>query len=230
MSSPLPLNLQLPYWQEPKHLKSGDRVWILTDVEISKSRYMECSTPQTLFKVGIYDLKTDHVGWGIFGRDIAYALVKAGLTPPPWSAPQPVGFEIRRLAHGNGEEKGRFIVEVELIDLDPELQAIIPVAKRKFASAGLCPNSTPGISDDLLARAAKEKAIEAACLGMVGLFSAGDVKVAIGDPDADVTDVIQRLVAQGKLVCPTGSKKRWTRYAVASTKAPTIMERADWTE
>ena len=32
--SNLPHNLQRPYWQDPKHLKSGDCVWILTDIEV----------------------------------------------------------------------------------------------------------------------------------------------------------------------------------------------------
>ena len=90
----------------------------------------------------------------------------------------------------------------------------MPVAKKKFAFAGHSLNATPGICDELVWRAARENAIEAAALAIVGPLAAGDVRAAIGDPTADVTPVLQRLVEEGKLLPPTG-KKRWTRYAVA---------------
>lgn len=222
--SSVPLNQQRPHWQDSKHLKSGERVWILTDIEASESRYLTCSEPQTLHKVGVYDLRTEHVGWATFGRDVAYAMMKARLPPPPWKAPMSVGVEVHREAHGDGEEKGRYLVEVECVAIPPELHAVVPVAKRKFADAGYWPNSTPGMWDGFVARAVQENAIEAAALAMVGPFSAGDVRRAIEDPHVVVTPVLQRLVRQGKLLPPTGTK-RWTKYEVAP---PAVPVRIDW--
>lgn len=226
-NSELPLNLQRPHWQAEKRLKSGDCVWILTDVETYDSRYMAHSEPQTLFKAGIYDLETEHVGWGIFGKDIAFAIVEAGFQPPPWGAPLPSAIKVVRPPHDSGEERGRYLVKVELVAIDPGLLAIVPVAEKKFDSAGHHPNAKPGMWDALVTRAARENAIEVAALSMVGAFSAGDVRAAIGNPDADVTDVLQRLVREGKLLPPTG-KKRGTRYQVAPPSP--LIERADWTD
>lgn len=79
--------------------------------------------------------------------------------------------------------------------------------------------------DGFVRSAAKENAMEAAALAMPGLFSAGEVRAAIGDPTADVTPVLQRLVRQDKLLPPIG-KKRWTRYQVAPP--PPLPERLDW--
>lgn len=57
-------------------------------------------------------------------------------------------------------------------------------------------------------------AFQRAAIGKTIPFSAGDIRRAIGDPNAEVTSVLQKLVADGKLLPPTG-KKRWTRYRVA---------------
>jgi hypothetical protein len=210
----LPLNLQPPFWQSDKHLKSGDCVWLLTDIETHESRYMPQSAPQVLFKVGMYDLRTERVGFGIFGRDVAFALVKAGVRPPPWIDPQQTGIVVIRAPHDGGEEKGRYLVQVEQIELQEQPDDLVAVAKKKFTAAGHRSNAVPGIWADLVARAELESAIEAAAPGMIGLFSAGDVRRAIGDPQADVTPILRRLVRQGRLL-PSGKKRRWARYAVA---------------
>jgi hypothetical protein len=212
-----------PTWQLEKHVQSGDRIWILTDIENYSSSYYSYSQPQELFRVGIYDLRTQHVGMANFGRDIAQAMMRAKLPPPPWKQPLPFGIAVQRLSH-DGEEKGRYVVRVQLLDIDPALLAVVPAAKKKFAQTAHCPTSAPGMWDDFVKRAAKENAIEAAALSMVGPFSAGDVRAKIGDPDAEVTSVLKRLVLEGKLLPPTG-KKRGTRYQVAP---PLIAPRIDW--
>jgi hypothetical protein len=75
-------SLPTPYWQDEKHLVSGERFWILTGIQMYHSPYYPWSTAQQLFRVGIYDLNTQHVGLAHFGRDIAFALLKAGAAPP----------------------------------------------------------------------------------------------------------------------------------------------------
>jgi hypothetical protein len=67
---------------------------------------------------------------------------------------------------------------------------------------------------DVVARAAPESAIEQAALSKTVWFSAGDIRRAIGDPQAEVTRVLKNLVLEGKLLPPTG-KKRGTKYRVA---------------
>ncbi len=226
MSIPYPSHshstTSLPSWQPEKRLQSGSRVWILTDVESYDFCFYDWSVPQESFRVGVYDLETTKIGWANFGRDIAYAMVKAGVQPPPWKEPLPFGIELHRDPHANGEGKGRFTGWVDLITLDPELVKVLPVALKNFADHRA--NATPGMWDDFVARARRDNAIEAAALSMVGLFSAGDVRKKIGDPNADVTPVLKRLVREGKLLPPVG-KKRGTRYQVAPPRA---VERSDW--
>jgi hypothetical protein len=212
-------------WQNEKHLQSGDRVWILSDVESYSSSYYPYSEPQELFKVGVYDLASEKIGFATFGRDIAYAMMRAKLPPPPWKQSMPFGIAVRRLLHDDGEEKGRYVVKVHQVPITSSLLSVVRVAKKKFAGTIHCANSTFGMWDDLVSRAAKENAIEAAALSMVGPFSAGDVRAKIGDPDAEVTYVLKRLVLEGKLLPPTG-RKRGTRYQVAP---PSIAARIDWT-
>lgn len=219
MNAPDPANpnsnhpIQVPDWQPEKQLRSGDRVWFLTDVERFTSSYLAWSTPQVRFKVGIYDLETGRVGFAVFGKDIAYMIVKAGIAPPPWTNPAPFAIELRRDGHDE-DEKGRYTGTVTLLPLDPAIAACAGSTRRRFA-AEHSPNVLPGVWDDLVERAAKENAIEAAVRGMNGTFSAGDVKAAIGDPDAEVTPVLQKFVREGKLLPPTGTK-RWTRYELAT--------------
>ncbi len=202
-------------WQPEKHLRSGDRVWILTDVESFESCYLAWSPAQQLFRVGIYDLRTDKVGFAVFGKDLAYAILKAGIATPPWRKPLSAGIAIHRDGHED-DARGRYTSTIELVPIEP---ALVAVASNLEATLALdsehTPNALSGMWLDLAQRAAKENAIETAILGMLGPFSAGDVKEAIGDPDADVTPGLQRLVKEGKLLPPTG-KKRWTRYVLAA--------------
>jgi len=212
-----------PTWQAEKHLQSGDRVWILTDVEAYSSSFYAWSEPQELFRVGIYDLRTQHVGLANFGRDVAYALTRAGVPAPPWRDPLPHGVELHRISH-DGEERGRYVTTVTLIPIDAKVMAAVPAVKKVFAGTGHRPNATPGLWSDLVLRAARENAVQAAALAMVGPFSAGDVRKKLGDPEAEVTSALKRLVREGKLLPPTG-KKRGTRYLVAP---PEVAARADW--
>lgn len=216
----------IPAWQPDKLLKAHDRVLFLTGIEREFSAYLPWSKPQELFKVGIYDLATNKIGFARFGRDIAYAVLKAGIAPPPWNTPQSFGVEIHRDGHP-GENKGRQCTRATLIDLEPAIIAVAPLAKRKLVSEGHYPNLPLGAWADLEERAKHELVIEAAALAMVGEFSAAEVRAAIGDPNADVTGVLQRLVREGKLLPPTG-KKRGTRYQVAPPSP--LIERADWTD
>jgi hypothetical protein len=207
-------SISTPYWQAEKHLASEDRVWILTDVQTFHSSYYAFSDAQELFRVGIYDLKTKHVGLAHFGRDIARAFLRAGATPPPWIAPMPFGLALHRRYHDNNEEKGRYAVRVERIAIDPALLTILPQARAMLDGTEHRPDSTPGMWADLAARAAQENAIEKAALSKTVWFSAGDIRKAIGDPDADVTPMLKKLVREGKLLPPTG-KKRGTKYRAA---------------
>jgi len=210
----------IPQWQPDKLLKARDRVLILTGIEREFSAYLPWSEPQELFKVGIYDVATGKVGFARFGRDIAFAFVKAGLAPP-WSGPQTVGVEIHRAGHP-GENKGRQHTWATLIDLDPAVLAIAPLARRRLVSEGHYPNLPLGAWADLEERAKSELAIEAAALGMVGEFKASDIKKIVGD-DKRISRVLRGLVREGRLekVKSTGKK-----YIVTP---PQIIERSDWT-
>jgi hypothetical protein len=200
------ISAQLPppsiLWQPEKHLRSADRIWILTDLQAYDSRYLPWSKEQ-LFRVGILDLETDHVGLAHFGRDLARAMVRALVPPPPWLAPMPFGLLLHRRPHDK-EEKGRYVARVELLTLEPELWSIVPAATKMFDRTAHSPNSAPGMWQDFVARAAQENAIEAAALRKTIPFSAGDIRTAIGDPDAEVTTVLKRLVEEGKPLPPTG--------------------------
>lgn len=213
----------IPSWQPEKHLQSGDRIFIVTDVERFTSKYYGWSTPQKLFRVGIYDLATGRIGYANFGRDIASFMMKAGLPAPPWTRPMQFGVAVYRASH-DGEPNGRFRGRVELVQLEPAIASIGPIARKLFSRGSSTPNAVPGMWQDLEDRAREENAIEAAVRGMAGSFSAGDVKKIVGK-DVDVTPVLQRLVAEGTLLPPTG-KKRGTRYRHAP---PLIVERSDWT-
>jgi hypothetical protein len=217
-SNPSPRTID---WQPERHLRSGDHFWIITDIQVFTSSYFAWSPPQQLFKVGIYDLTTERIGLATFGRDIAYAILKAGITPPPWSSPAPFGIALTREGHDRGA-KGRYVTTAAVVPLDPGLMRIVPEARKRIATQHY-PNAVPGVWSDLVFRAAREKAIESAALGMVGLFSVGDIKKIVGK-DVDVTPVIQRLAEEGKLLPPIG-KKRGTRYEVT----PLLVTRPDRT-
>lgn len=213
-----------PSWQREKFLQSGDTFWILTDIQQYSSPYLSYADPQELFRVGIYDLRTRCVGYANFGRDIAFAILKAGIAAPPWtSGPLPVAVELHREPHEK-DEKGRYRVSAKLLPLEPAVALVEPKARRLLA--GFTPNSEAGMWDDLAQRAAKENRIEAAVESMRahGEFSAGDIRKVVGK-DAAVTPILKRLVADGILLPPTG-KKRGTKYMHAPLP---IVERADWT-
>ena len=201
-----------PIWQAEKHLQSGDRIWILTDVQSYGSSYYPWSDPQALFRIGVYDLRTRKVGLANFGRDLAFALLKASLPPPPWKMPLPCGVAIHRVGHDH-EPKGRYLVSVKPVPIEPEWYSVLPGAMRMFFQTAHCANSELGMWDDLVARAARENAIESVALRKTVPFSAGDIRTAIGDPEAEVTSVLQKLVDDGKLL--VSGQKRGTRYRLA---------------
>lgn len=212
-----------PPWQREKYLQSGDSFWILTDIQRYSSPFLPWSAPQELFRVGIYDLRTGCVGYANFGRDIAFAILKAGICAPPWACPLSVAVELHRDPHED-DEKGRYRVSAKLLPLDPAVALLEPKAKRLLA--GFTANAEVGMWDDLAERADRENRVEAAVESMraQGAFSAGDIKKVVGK-DADVTPFLKRLVAMGVLLPPTG-KKRGTKYMHAPLP---IVERSDWT-
>jgi hypothetical protein len=203
----------VPQWQEEKHLQSGDAFWILTDVQSYVSSFYAWSDPQQLFRVGVYDLKANRVGLANFGRDTAFALLKAGLPAPPWDRVAPSGIVLHRASH-DGEPKGRYLVSAESIPIQPSWYGILPTAFAMLDRTAHHPSFTPGAWNDLVARAARENAIERAAMGSSVPFSAGDIRAVIGDPGADVTSVLKRLVAEGKLT--VSGKKRGTKYRRAA--------------
>jgi len=201
-------------WQAPKHLRSGDHFWILTDIQAFTESYYAWSPPQQFFRVGIFDLTTRRLGFAHFGRDIAYALLKAGFTSPPWTSPAPFSVSLTRRGH-DGQAMGRYVTTATISPIDPSLTVFAYEARRRFWSQHV-PNSWPGMWTDLKERADRETAIENVALGMIGLFSAGDIKKVVG-LDVDVTPVLRRLVEEGRLLPPVG-RKRGTRYEVAFPK------------
>lgn len=216
-STPSPLSV--PTRQPDKMLGAHDRVLFLTGIEREFSAYHPWSKEQELFKIGVLDLATDKICFARFGRDIAFAIIKAGIAPP-WSAPQPVGVEIHRAGHP-GENKGRQYTWATLIELDPAVLAIAPLARRRILSEGHHPNLPLGSWADLEERAKSELAIEAAALGMVGEFKASDVRKIVGD-DKRISRVLRGLVREGRLT-PVSAKK----YVVTP---PKVIERTDWTD
>lgn len=200
-----------PSWQETKRLSSGDRIWILTDVESYSSAFLAWSTPQQLFKVGAYDLKTNCIGFFTFSLDDVRGMLRAGLPPAPWAVPQPHGIEMSRLGHGDGNKEGRFVVNVKLVDVDPAILGVVPGAKKVFSDAGLSPNATRDIWKDLVASVAVEKKVEVAALGMIGLFSASDVQAIVG-VEVNVSPVLKRLEKEWKL--QRFGRTRGTKYLV----------------
>lgn len=218
-ASPSPSTHTIPAWQPDKMLGAHDRVLFLTGIEREFSAYHPWSKHQELFKVGVYDLATGKIGFARFGRDIAFAIIKAGIAPPPWSAPQPVGVEIHRAGHP-GENKGRQHTWATLIDLDPAVLAIAPLARRRILSEGHHPNLPLGSWADLEERAKSELRIEAAALAMPGTFKASDIKKIVGD-DKRISRVLRGLVREGRLT-PVSAKK----YVVTP---PKLVTRLDWT-
>jgi hypothetical protein len=217
----------IPSFRGTKRLSNGDRIFILTDTSSYSSAMYGRSAEQQWYRVGAVDLRTGHLGYFDFSTDDARQMVKSGLVPPRWAEHQKVGIELVRLSHGS-QTQGRFKEKVTLIDLDHELLAQGPMLRRYFEQKiGFTGNSSPaGMWEAHVAWAARENAIEAAALSMVGSFSAGDVTRAAGlDKLGSITGLLSRLVAEGRLVSNEG-RRRARRYEVA---CPKILERIDWT-
>lgn len=199
-----------PPWQDTKRLSSGDKIWILTDIETSTSSFYPCSTEQRWFTVGAYDFRTECIGFFRFSLDDVRGILRAGLPPAPWRSSQSHGVEVFRLAHEDGEEKGRFVVTVKLFDIPSEVKAIESAAKSAFWHAGLTPSSTPGMWQDLVDAVAKDKKIEAAILGTNGMFTANDIALLV--PGDNCSLILRRLVKEGRV--ERFGRTRATQYRV----------------
>lgn len=207
-------------WQPEKMLHAGDRIIILTDVQTAWSKYLDFSPEQELFRVGAYDARTMKIGFFKFGRDLAFDMLMGSVSAPPWNASSlPIGIEIHRRSHGNRVE-GRFRGEVSRFHVEPDVLAIVPEARKRFRQEGHSPNATIGMWSKQEARAKSELAIEAAALGMVGVFKAEDIRAIVGD-EKRISRVLRRLVEEGRLT-PVSPKK----YKVTP---PKIIPRLDWT-
>jgi hypothetical protein len=210
-------------WQDEQRLRSGSRIWIVTDIYRYSASYYYWSSTQDWFRVGAVELATGGIGYFRFGIDDARKILKVGVPLPPWREPLPYGISVVRSPH-DGEEKGRYVVRVTEVHLGPELLAKGPLLRRKFWQAGHEPNATSEMWQQMFAQVQLETLIETTALAMLGQFSAGDVKKAIGK-DANVTPVLARLVRERRLV--QIGKGRGTQYRVAPTQIPT---RVDWND
>lgn len=221
MNQPSPKTPTLE-WQPEKRLQSQDRLWILTDTYTEWRSFREDATPQKFYRVGCYDLRTMKIGYVRFSVDDCTGLLKAQILPPPWPAGLAHGIEVKRMAHDGGEEKGRFKVDITLLDIDPAMAWIAPAARILFRRDGHWPNSTRDMWKKRVDRVALVKSIEAAALGMAGRFSAKDVHEKLGRK-VPVSHVLRHLVNEKRLL-PFGEKRGRT-YEVAP---PMVPERVDW--
>lgn len=222
MNQPLPKTPTLE-WQPEKRLQSQDQLWIVTDTYTEWKSYRDDATPQKFFRVGCFDLKTRKICYVRFSVDDSTGMLRAGIPAPPWSSgPLPYGIEVKRMAHGGGEEKGRFKVDIAIIDIDLKDAWIAHEARKMFAKDGHWPNSTRDMWKKRVERVALVKSIEAAALGMAGRFSAKDVHEKLGRK-VPVSHVLRHLVDEKRLL-PFGEKRGRT-YEVAP---PMVPERVDW--
>jgi hypothetical protein len=209
-------------WQSEKMLHAGDRIIILTDVQIVWSRYYDYSHEQELFRVGAYDARSGAIGFFKFGRDPAFDMLKGGVTAAPWgSSALPIGVEFHRRSHGNNAE-GRFRGKVSVFKAEPEVIVVAAKARSAFRQAGHYPNANIGMWSKMETRAKRELAIEAATLVMVGIFRAGAIKKVVGKAvkSDQITRVLRRLVDEGRL-----TRRSQKTYEVAK---PKIIPRLDW--
>lgn len=222
MTITLPASKPLYPWQDERRLRSGDRMWLLTDIESYTSAMYGQSVPQRWYRAGGLDLASMKLGYFTFSIDDVRAILKAGVTSAPWKTPQPHGLDVTRQYHGPTQE-GRFRETVTMIELDPELLAQGPSLRGYFVrDLQFRSNSQPGMWGEIERRAAEWRSIEKAALSLNGWFAAGDVKALVGE--VNVTPVLARLVEEGVLV-PNGKRKRGARYMVAPA---TTIERVDW--
>lgn len=212
-------------WQDDRRLRSGDKIWFVSDAKTYTSAMYGQSRPQVWYRVGGLDLTTGGLGYFEFSTDDARAMLKAGsLTPLPWRSHQLSGIELKRHSHGS-QDRGRFRETVALIKLDPAILAHGPALRSYFdKTLSFVGNTEPGKWSGIEAWAARENRIENAALAIVGWFSAGDLRKVLGAP-LNVTPILARLVGEGRLA-PNGKKRRGARYMVAP---PKMTERLDWT-
>lgn len=214
-------------WRPEKRLQSQDRLWVLTDTYTEWRSFRDYATPQKFFRVGCYDLRTGKICFVRFSVDDVRGFLKAGVPPAPWPGGLSSGIEVKRLAHGEGEEKGRFKVDVTLVDIPSDLAWVGPVARAAFKKEDHRSNSSLGMWRKMADRVAQEKAIEKAALDMKGSFSAGDVKNEVKKVlgrEVAVSATLKRLVEEKQLL-PFG-KKRGRTYEVTPRM---VVERVDWT-
>lgn len=208
-----------------KRIHSKDRVWIVTDVHAFTDKFHGWSTPQSWYRAGALCLNTNRLVLVEFSNDDVRAMLKAGATVAPWSAPRPYGFEVTRFTHGS-QEKGRFRERVDLIELDPELVKHGPqlraYCERQMALRG---NWPAGAWKRMQDAANRENSIEAAALSFTDWFSAGDVKKLVGK-GINVTRTLARMVEERLLITNCKAKKGM-KYMAAP---PVIIDRADWTD
>jgi hypothetical protein len=211
-------------WQDEQRLRSGDRVWLITDVGCFTSAMWGASTPQKWYRAGGLDLATNRLGYFIFSTDDVRAMIKAGIPPAPWKMRQARGIELIRFTHG-GQKEGRFREAVLMIRLDSELLAQGPALRHYFVrNLTFKGNAKPGMWQGIVDWAARENRLEAEALKMVGWFSAGDLKAMTG-ATGSVSSLLRRLVKERRLLS-NGKTRRSARYMVAP---PVGSDRADWT-
>lgn len=225
MNTPL-FNTQPRFkWQDEKRLRSGDRVWIITDAQCFTRAMRGDSVEQRWCRVGGLDLATMKLGYFVFSTDDVRAMAKAGIASIPWTSPQICGVEIRRHSHG-GHREGRFRELVELIALDPCLQAQGPSLRTYFEKTlTFQSNAEPGVWAAIMKWAALRNRVEAAALARPDWFSVGDIKAIVGE--VNVTPILKRLVLDRALVT-NGKPKKAARYAVASCLLHAGVARSDW--
>jgi len=100
------------------------------------------------------------------------------------------------------------------LPIEPELQAILVPRNADDREDGTQPQLDARHVEGLGgSRRPGERQRASRSLRKLIPFSSGDIKIAIGDPEANVTSVLQKLVADGKLL--VSGKKRGTKYRVA---------------
>jgi hypothetical protein len=208
-----------------KRLKSGDRVWLVTDARSYTDKYLGWSEPQQWFEVGAVCLKTNRLFLVRFSIDDVKAMLKAGILPAPWPSHQRQGIGLTRLYHGS-QGNGRFREKVSLIDLDPELLKHGASLRAYFErQVGLRGNVVPGAWKEMQDAADRENRIEAAAISFTDWFSASDIKKLLGE-DINVTHTLDRMVEE-RLLITNGKAKRGRKYMAAP---PIFIDRADWTD
>ncbi len=215
-----------PILQAPKRLRSGDEILIVTDATVSWSPYIPHAPEQQWIKAAAYDLHTGQIGFFEFGRDDLFAMIKAGLTPPPWQSHQTQVVLIRRQSTPS-QNKGRHPAVVQLSTFNKDIRPILRQARTAFAASGFCPSfpgSLPSDWVDLVKRANRENAIEAAIKRTIGWFKSWARFVReTGHSASEVGYILSRFVAEHRL--ERDGVKKGTRYRL---RPVALIQRADW--